>query len=176
MIVLNDNDMSISENVGALAQVFKDNDRSKSFFESLGYDYVAAYEGHHLPQLISVYSTLTTITKPTVVHVRTIKGFGYQPAEDDKVKYHGVGYYTIDPKPKGPSWSIYIAKLVEAHSSVQIITPAMIEGSGLRGIDSSRVIDVGDCRSACGYHGGSDGSPRVTCVFTNLFHLFTTRV
>ena len=143
MIVLNDNDMSISENVGALAQVFKDNDRSKSFFESLGYDYVAAYEGHNLPQLVSVFSSLTTITKPTVVHVRTVKGYGYQPAEDDKVKYHGVGYYTIDPKPKGPSWSNYIAKLVEAHSTVQIITPAMIEGSGLRGIDSSRVIDVG---------------------------------
>ena len=143
MIVLNDNDMSISENVGALAQVFKDNERSKSFFESLGYDYVQAYEGHDLGQLISIFSSLTTITKPTVVHVRTIKGYGYQPAEDDKVKYHGVGYYTIDPKPKGPSWSNYMATLVEAHPTVQIITPAMIEGSGLRGIDSSRVIDVG---------------------------------
>jgi 1-deoxy-D-xylulose-5-phosphate synthase len=143
MIVLNDNDMSISENVGALAQVFKDNERSKQFFESLGYDYVSAYEGHDLTQLISVFSSLTNATRPTVVHVRTIKGYGYQPAEDDKVKYHGVGYYTIDPKPKGPSWSSYIAKLVEAYPKVQIITPAMIEGSGLRGVDSSRVLDVG---------------------------------
>lgn len=143
LIVLNDNDMSISENVGALAQVFKDNDRSKAFFESLGYDYVAAYEGHNLSALLHVFKPLQTITKPTVVHVRTIKGFGYKPAEDDKVKYHGVGYYTIDPKPKGPSWSTTIASLVEKVPGVQIITPAMIEGSGLRGVEPSRVLDVG---------------------------------
>jgi len=143
LIVLNDNDMSISENVGALAQVFKDNERARAFFESLGYDYVPAYEGHQLPALIETFSSLTSITKSTVVHVRTIKGYGYQPAEDDKVKYHGVGYYTIDPKPTGPSWSNYIAKLVEAVPKVQVITPAMIEGSGLRGIDPARVLDVG---------------------------------
>lgn len=143
LIVLNDNNMSISENVGALAQVFKDNDRSKAFFESLGYDYVAAYDGHNIPALLEVFTPLQQITKPTVVHVRTIKGFGYKPAEDDKVKYHGVGYYTIDPKPKGASWSSTIASLVEAIDGVQIITPAMIEGSGLRGIEPSRVLDVG---------------------------------
>ena len=135
--------MSISENVGALAQVFKDNERSKMFFESLGYDYVAAYEGHNLEHLVQVFSSLQHITTPTVVHVRTVKGYGYQPAEDDKVKYHGVGYYTIEPKPKGPSWSSLIAGFVGEMKDVQVITPAMIEGSGLRVVDPKRVLDVG---------------------------------
>jgi 1-deoxy-D-xylulose-5-phosphate synthase len=143
IIVINDNDMSISENVGAISHIFASIDRSTAFFTALGYEYIPAVDGHDLTRLIRTFEQVKGTTKPVVVHVKTIKGYGYRPAENDKVKYHGIGYYTVEPKPQGTAWSPLIASMVAAKPDVYIITPAMIEGSGLRGIDSARVVDVG---------------------------------
>jgi 1-deoxy-D-xylulose-5-phosphate synthase len=143
IIVINDNDMSISENVGAISHIFASIDRSTAFFTALGYEYIPAVDGHDLTRLISTFQQVKGTSTPVVVHVKTIKGYGYRPAENDKVKYHGIGYYTVEPKPQGTAWSPLIASMVAAKPDVYIITPAMIEGSGLRGIDSARVVDVG---------------------------------
>jgi 1-deoxy-D-xylulose-5-phosphate synthase len=143
IIIINDNDMSISENVGAMSHVFASKDRSQSFFESLGVDYLGPIDGHDLFTLIKTFQRIQLRDRSIVVHVKTIKGYGFKPAEIDKVKYHGIGYYTVDPKPQGLAWSPFIASLVEVMPDVHIITPAMIEGSGLRGVSPSRVTDVG---------------------------------
>ena len=143
IIILNDNDMSISENVGAISHVLASKARSQQFFTSLGLDYIAPLDGHDIDTLVTTLSSLTALKRSVVVHVKTIKGYGYTPAEIDKVKYHGIGYYTVEPKPQGLAWSPFIASLVEAMPGVHIITPAMIEGSGLRGVDPARVTDVG---------------------------------
>jgi 1-deoxy-D-xylulose-5-phosphate synthase len=143
IVVVNDNDMSISENVGAISHVFASKERSSALFTALGYDYIPPVDGHDIAALIDVFQQVKGATKSVIVHVKTIKGYGYTPAQMDKVKYHGIGYYTVEPKPQGIAWSPMIASLVEAKQDVYIITPAMIEGSGLRGIDPSRVVDVG---------------------------------
>ena len=143
IIIVNDNDMSISENVGAISHVFASKERAKAFFESLGFVYIGPIDGHDLDTLVTTFNGLNLKDQSIVVHVKTIKGYGYTPAENDKVKYHGIGYYTVDPKPQTMAWSPFIASLVETIPNVHIITPAMIEGSGLRGIDPSRVTDVG---------------------------------
>jgi len=143
IIIVNDNDMSISENVGAISHVFASKERAKSFFESLGFAYIGPIDGHDLNTLIQTFQPLSLDNQSLVIHVKTIKGYGYTPAENDKVKYHGIGYYTVEPTPQPMAWSPFIASLVEAMPAVHIITPAMIEGSGLRGIDPTRVTDVG---------------------------------
>jgi 1-deoxy-D-xylulose-5-phosphate synthase len=143
IVVINDNDMSISENVGAISHIFASKERSNAFFTALGYKYIAPVDGHDLTRLIATFQSVKRTSEPVVVHVKTIKGYGHSDAQIDKVKYHAVGYYTVEPKPLGKAWSPLIASLVEAKKEVYIITPAMIEGSGLRGIDPSRVVDVG---------------------------------
>lgn len=143
IIVINDNDMSISENVGAISHIFASKERSEAFFTALGYNYIAPVDGHDLTRLIETFQRVKGTSESVVVHVKTIKGYGHSMAEIDKVKYHAVGYYTVEPKPQGRAWSPLIAGLVEAKKEVYIITPAMIEGSGLRGIPRTRVVDVG---------------------------------
>ncbi len=143
IVVVNDNDMSISENVGAISHLFASKERSQAFFTALGYTYIPPVDGHDLSRLIDTLQRVKDTQESVVIHVKTIKGYGHSDAQLDKVKFHAVGYYTVEPKPVGKAWSPLIASLVEAKDDVYIITPAMIEGSGLRGIDRARVVDVG---------------------------------
>ena len=132
LIVLNDNEMSISPTVGAISRylsrikisrtwrgsrrVYEDSVErlpvvgpglvywSRRFrksivnfaqpgqlFEDLGITYVGPVPGHDLSALHNVFRrALRTMDGPIIVHVRTQKGRGYQPAEEDKVSFHGA--------------------------------------------------------------------------------------
>jgi len=161
LVVLNDNDMSISENVGALrdhaARLLAgrgidapharrpappaDKDApAGALFETLGLRYHGPIDGHDLDALTGTFDRLKDATGPQFLHVITVKGKGFEPAEADPIKYHGVTRF--DPvtgvfaaSAATPSYSQvfgdWLCQAAERDARVAAITPAMREGSGL---------------------------------------------
>lgn len=95
IIVVNDNEMSIAENQGGLynnLRILREtNGKSENnIFKSFGYDYYYLENGNNLEELIDVFKLVKDTQKPTVVHIHTLKGKGYKPAEIDKEAYHWI--------------------------------------------------------------------------------------
>jgi 1-deoxy-D-xylulose-5-phosphate synthase len=115
LVILNDNDMSISENVGALrdhsARLMKKLgmmaphsarpptdeahneahlDHPGALFETLGFTYSGPMDGHDLPALTRQLERLRGAKGPQLLHLITYKGKGFEPAEADPITYHGV--------------------------------------------------------------------------------------
>jgi len=193
VIILNDNEMSISENVGHLARMMtklrmkrsyrsfrrraaklvprflrklttKIEKRVKGFltgttyFESLGYRYFGPLDGHDLKSLCKAFEVVKKNPEPTVIHVRTKKGKGYPPAEEDnRGRWHGVPPFDIGngtfKKPLGDdtrSYSAIVARYLDDHAgkneAFYVLTPAMTEGSALtdfRERHPDKFIDTG---------------------------------
>ncbi|AHG73903.1 1-deoxy-D-xylulose-5-phosphate synthase [Mannheimia sp. USDA-ARS-USMARC-1261] len=179
LVILNDNEMSISENVGALnnhlARIFSGSlytsvrDGSKkildkvptiknfmkkseehmkgvifspesTLFEELGFNYIGPIDGHNIDELVKTLSNMRELKGPQFLHVRTKKGKGYSPAENDPIGYHGVPKFdpTINELPKSkapPTYSNifgdWLCEMAERDSKIIGITPAMREGSGM---------------------------------------------
>lgn len=147
LVIINDNQMSISPNVGALNQHFaplhKDCpvDNSGAMFNALGLDYYGPVDGHDVNVLVQTLHRILPLKGPKILHVLTQKGKGYQPAETNPTKYHGVSKF--DPrqgiKPSGkaakPSYtqvfSDWLCDNAAQDARLVAITPAMREGSGL---------------------------------------------
>ena len=137
LIVLNDNEMSISKSVGGLStrlnklrltrayqetkeaskrtisripvlgqplfdvlawakEGFKRSWAKVGFFEDIGLTYIGVLDGHDLPELEKAFEQAFRLRGPVVVHVKTIKGKGYAPAEADSVSFHGASLPPID--------------------------------------------------------------------------------
>ncbi len=158
LVVLNDNQMSISENVGAIHQILNGGG-AESFFSAFGLDYVGPVSGHHLGQLLAVLNGIkeSKSEKPILIHVLTQKGKGYGPAETRPEKYHGVApmkapLEKTDPTPKAQekSWSEVFSegliRLAEKDDRIHAVTAAMTDGTGLTAFERkfpARVTDVG---------------------------------
>jgi len=171
LIILNDNDMSISKNVGALSKYLSrlisgkiySTMKSKSLeflerlpriqkfakrseehlkgmilpgtlFEELGIDYFGPIDGHDISILIKTLENLKSLKKPRILHIITKKGHGFEAAEENPLKFHGISppSSSSDNFPSYSSvfgeWLCNIAKIDE---KVIGITPAMSEGSGM---------------------------------------------
>ncbi|HGO5853993.1 TPA: 1-deoxy-D-xylulose-5-phosphate synthase [Mannheimia haemolytica] len=179
LVILNDNEMSISENVGALnnhlARIFSGSiytsmrDGSKkildkvptiknfmkkseehmkgvifspesTLFEELGFNYIGPIDGHNIEELVKTLSNMRELKGPQFLHIRTKKGKGYMPAENDPIGYHGVPKFdpTINELPKSaapPTYSNifgdWLCEMAERDPKIIGITPAMREGSGM---------------------------------------------
>ncbi|MGH8459585.1 MAG: 1-deoxy-D-xylulose-5-phosphate synthase N-terminal domain-containing protein, partial [Nevskiales bacterium] len=174
----NDNDMSISENVGALrdhsARVVAGREYQRpeangsaaqprpaqwklesrplgdtpvlnvadgAFFETLGIRYYGPFDGQVLPCLIETLGTLKDHQGPCLLHVATVKGKGFEPAEREPIKYHGVTSFDPVtgemPKKSGghktytETFGDWLCEAAAKDPLVIGITPAMREGSGL---------------------------------------------
>ena len=125
-----------------------------TIFENMGLTYLGPVDGHDLPDLISLLRSARDLHCPVVVHVITHKGHGYEPAEQNPSKFHGVGKF--DPETgettgkKAPSFSDSfgetLMELAETNSRVCAITAAMPSGTGLMGFQKAypkRTFDVG---------------------------------
>lgn len=93
IVIVNDNDMSIAENHGGLYKNLKllretQGKSSCNFFKSLGLDYIYIENGHDIPTLVKEFEKIKDISHPIVVHIKTIKGKGYAPAEKNKEIWH----------------------------------------------------------------------------------------
>jgi 1-deoxy-D-xylulose-5-phosphate synthase len=198
MVILNDNEMSIAPNVGAihnyLGKVRSEKIYHKAkdelewllrkvpaiggklartalrlkdslkylitpdgmLFEEFGLKYFGPVDGHDLSKLLETFKQAENVEGPVLVHVLTVKGKGYSPAEEDSHKWHGItGSYKIESgqviKPVGPPmytevFGNTLIELAEQDNRIVAITPAMPGGSGLLKFMEKfpdRMFDVG---------------------------------
>ncbi len=168
IVILNDNDMSIAPNVGAIHNILgklRTSDTSKqtktnvdgAFFEELGFMYLGPIDGHDIEEVITNLELAKRAKGPVLLHIVTKKGKGYQPAElDSRGTWHGTGPYKVEtgsfikPAKRAASWSSVISneliRLVEMDERIVAITPAMPVGSKLEKFAKAfpeRFFDVG---------------------------------
>lgn len=153
-IILNDNAMSIDENVGKLNET----GNYKAFFEALGLTYFGAVNGNNLEELLPALEQLKNHQCVAVLHVKTTKGFGYQPSENgDKIFWHAPGKFDPATGVEHPNTSVSPPKyqdvfgetmleLAKENPNIVAVTPAMLSGSSLKIMQQKfpeRVFDVG---------------------------------
>ncbi len=161
IVVLNDNNMSISPPTGAMAhylsQLTSGSDpANRTLFDHLGFAYIGPVDGHDLPQLLSALRKAKAAQGPVVVHVATQKGKGYAPAESSADRYHGVVAFDVASgkqakgKSLAPSYTkVFGESLIAAarkDDRVVGVTAAMASGTGidLFGREfQTRTFDVG---------------------------------
>jgi len=87
-------------------------------FEEMGIDYIGPVDGHNLAQLMDIMQTAKNLGKPVIIHAQTLKGKGYEMAEGQEEKWHGVGPFDLS---NGAS-----AKKSSVKSATQIYTEALM--------------------------------------------------
>ncbi len=146
----------------ALKRKFKSLVLPTMIWEDLGLSYVGPINGHSIADLVQVLEQVkANYSRPTLVHVYTTKGKGYQPAEEDCVTFHGIPPNGTG-NGKGPSYSAVFAgtllRLMEQDKRIVAITAAMKEGTGLVDVANrfpDRFFDVGICEQhAVGFAAG----------------------
>lgn len=100
IVVFNDNQMSIAENHGGiypgLARLRESGGQAEdNLFRVMGFDYLYVADGNDTEALISAFSKVKDINHPVVVHVNTVKGKGYAPAEENKEAWHWHGPFDV---------------------------------------------------------------------------------
>ena len=101
IIVVNDNDMSIAENHGGLYGNLKllretNGQAECNLFKAMGLDYIYVDHGNDVGDLIEAFQSVKDSRKPVVVHINTLKGKGYAPAEQNKEVWHYNGPFHIE--------------------------------------------------------------------------------
>ena len=115
-----------------------------TMFEELGWHYIGPLDGHDLPQLVSALKVMAELKGPQFLHIRTIKGKGFAPAERDPIGYHAINKLEpakpvqpapVPAKPKAPKYQDvfgqWLCDVAATDHRVVGITPAMCEGSGM---------------------------------------------
>jgi 1-deoxy-D-xylulose-5-phosphate synthase len=184
VVVVNDNGMSISANVGAVPRMLA-SEEARSFFEALGYTYLGPVDGHALPGVLRVLTEARRSRHPVVVHVRTQKGRGLAEAEaDTATRGHAMGPYEmrdgklVRSRHGQHTFSDAVAealgRAMERDERVVVITPAMLEGSALTGLAARfgpRVYDVGIAEQhALAFAAGlaARGLRPVVCIYSTF--------
>ena len=93
IIVVNDNEMSIAENHGGLYRNLKllretNGEAELNIFKAMGFDYKYVEQGNNIETLIEAFASVKDTPHPTVVHIHTEKGHGWDPAVENKEKWH----------------------------------------------------------------------------------------
>ena len=207
LIVLNDNEMSISPSVGGIStrlnrlrlsrayqgtksvttrvlpripligrpaysalawakEAFKRSWAKVSFFEDMGITYIGVLDGHDRSDLEQAFESAFQIDRPVLIHVKTIKGRGYAPAERDSQAFHGASLPPIDlglidpteeplpppgatrrkPKTYTHVFTEELLRLAAADPRICAITAGMPTGTGLAAFQErfpDRFFDVG---------------------------------
>lgn len=196
IIVLNDNNMSISENVGGLSRYLAGIRTAESYqelksgithslnsipvygekivdgirrtkngikqlvipgmlFENMGILYLGPVDGHNIPAMLKLMREAMKVEGPVLIHVRTQKGKGYEPAERHPARFHGTNPFEIEtglPTVRQEKanytdiFSTVMRKLGDRNPKVVAITAAMADNTGLkrfRNMFPDRFFDVG---------------------------------
>jgi len=128
-----------------------------SLFEDLGFQYYGPVDGHDLHALIDLFEKLKAVPGPKLVHVITVKGKGFEPAEKDETgKWHGLGAFDPETGKVAPAtdtrpsytqvFGEALLELATAHPEIVAITGAMPSGTGVNILAKAfpnRVFDVG---------------------------------
>jgi 1-deoxy-D-xylulose-5-phosphate synthase len=189
IVVLNDNGMSISPTVGAIARrlnvartggpyvqakeqthrllsvlpggrrlrwaLHRIKEGAKAvlmptmMWEQLGFTYMGPIDGHNIAELEKALSRARSYHKPVIVHVLTVKGKGYPPAEDNPVRFHGMSPRSEKPVTNPTYSQVFsqaIRRLLMDNPGLVVVSAAMIEGNSLSPLVKEfphRIYDVG---------------------------------
>lgn len=218
IVVLNDNNMSISKSVGALSKYLtslrntekylhtkraverglemipivgksvtkgiknvKDSVKSNileqsTMFEDMGFIYLGPVNGHNLSELEEVFHMAKSYHQPVFIHVKTVKGKGYSPAEANPGEYHGISKFDIATgNPEVSAADSYstvfgkeLVKLADKDDKLCAITAAMKYGTGLQFFHfkyPNRFFDVGIAEQHAVTFAGGLASMGMTPVF-----------
>lgn len=189
VIVLNENEMSISKNIGSFASILtrlrlrpgyvkakrttkavllhipligkplfkliqsikmrvKDIFYGSNYFENLGLFYVGPVDGNDIRQVEDALRIARSCNESAIVHVKTVKGKGYAPAEENPARYHGVSPRNEEKSETtfSAEFGKYMCELAERDERVCAITAAMLDGTGLCDFAErfpDRIFDVG---------------------------------
>lgn len=195
IVILNDNGMSITANVGGVAAhlsrqrlkpqylhlkklyrratgkhavgqaIYRVTHRAKkmvkdailgySMFEDMGFTYLGPVDGHDVAYLTRMLRYAKELNSPVLLHVKTVKGKGYTPAEREPDRFHGVGPFDVEAglaqaKAGGENYSSVfgqtLCQLAAERPELVAITAAMQSGTGLHPFAESypqRFFDVG---------------------------------
>ncbi len=190
IIILNENEMSISKNIGRFAKnlsklrtspgyfktkkatgaflrkipligkplfkfvlgikkLFKNTLYGSNYFESMGLTYLGPIDGNDFGQVERLLNEAKKLGESVIVHLKTVKGKGYSPAEQAPDKYHGMSPSTISPTTKinfSNTMGHCVTELAEQDNKIVAITAAMCDGTGLcefREKFPNRFFDVG---------------------------------
>ncbi|MDE5618376.1 MAG: 1-deoxy-D-xylulose-5-phosphate synthase, partial [Clostridia bacterium] len=145
--IINNNDMSISLNVGGIAEYLRDLDSIRKPFNEYGIAYFGSVDGHNLNDLICALSRAKSTEKSIIINVHTVKGKGYPDAEAHPDKYHS---YSPCHGSCAQSFSCVmgnkLAEIAKNNKDVFAITAAMADGTGLsavRDCTPEQFADVG---------------------------------
>ena len=228
IVILNDNEMSIAPNVGAIdkylgtlrskpffnfarqktkdilshlplgktarkalmtaeemtMRMLTDEPKLAVIFEELGFRYIGPIDGHDYGTLVDVISNARKIQGPVLMHVKTIKGKGYEAAESDARTFHGVGPFEHEngkiafKKAPRPSFSAVFADALitcaENDERVIGITAAMPDGTALAKFAKrfpERYFDVGiaEAHAVCFAAGAATAGLRPVCAIYSTF-------
>lgn len=223
LVVLNDNEMSISHNVGALhatftrirtnaaylaakerletivhrlplgGQMAEFMDKARdavttvgtpgTFFASLGFTYLGPIDGHNIALLEDTMEHARRLSGPVLLHVVTRKGKGYEHAEANSVKFHGVAPFEVETglarkKAGRPTYSeVFVnamRELARRDGRIVAITAAMLEGTGLVEFQKEfpdRTYDVGMAEQHAATFGAglaADGLKPVVAIYSTF--------
>lgn len=129
-------------------------------FETLGIKYLGPIDGHDLPGLINTLAEIKHFQGPILLHVKTVKGKGYDHACKEPTKFHSPASFRVEGcrvelnKGSGKSWTTAFADamidLAKEDNRVVAMTAAMPDGTGLSKFEKAypdRYIDTGICES-----------------------------
>jgi 1-deoxy-D-xylulose-5-phosphate synthase len=135
--------------------------KSSNLFEALKLRYFGPIDGHNITKLVDTLRDLRDIPGPKILHIKTVKGKGYELAEKDQTKWHAPGLFDkvtgeIYKKkfdvPQPPKYQDVfghtIIELAEQNEAIMAVTPAMPSGSSLKYMMEKmphRAFDVGIC-------------------------------
>lgn len=156
-IILNDNHIGIDPSQGALGDYLNHlNAQNDNFFTDLGLQYWGPVDGHSIADLLAVFETSKSVKGPKIIHIKTIKGKGYAPAEMEQTKWHSTSQFdkltgkATSNIGKGIKYQDVfgqtLSELAELDLKIVAVTPAMISGSSLHYMQEKmpeRVFDVG---------------------------------
>lgn len=188
IIVLNDNEMSISKAVGGISNHLKtliDKNSVSSFFESFGFTYYGVLDGHNIDELLVALEKAKNNKqpKPIIVHVKTIKGMGFTQKKASDECYHSIkkfDYLTFEnlaTSSKESFTDVFAKTLIDIASKnnkVVAITAAMASGTGLNKFESKfpkRFFDVGIAEQhAVTFAGGMclEGLIPFVCIYSTF--------
>ncbi len=161
-------------------------EKTAVIFEELGFRYIGPVDGHNYDVIVDALQTAKDLDRPVLLHVRTVKGKGYEPAERDSRTFHGIGANAFEPsngsKKSSPGarpkfqdvFGDAMIAVAEKDPRVVGITAAMPDGTGLAKFGKrfpERYFDVGiaEAHAVCFAAGLATSGFRPVCAIYSTF-------
>lgn len=152
------------------------------FFEELGLEYIGPIDGHNIADLITALNLAKSLKKPVLLHIQTIKGYGYEYSLNDEGSWHGVGAFDIktgkslnsSKKPSATAiFSDILDELASKNEKIVGLSAAMPSGTGIDKLIAkypNRFYDVGIAEA----HAVTSMAAMSKCGFMPVVAIYST--